>query len=82
MFQEKKLKLMKSHHQDEKDKVSAEDFAKPIFGVALHLAVERHRSHDGIQLPVVVRMCIDYIEEQGLMQEGIYRYQIFRNRSK
>ena len=44
-----------------------------IFGVALELAVERHKSHDGIPLPLIVRMCVDYIEEEGLMQEGIYR---------
>lgn len=44
-----------------------------MFGVPLEVAVERHRSHDGVPLPVVVRQCIDFVEEQGLMQEGIYR---------
>lgn len=39
--------------------------AKPIFGVSLALAVERSPCHDGITLPVVVRQCIDYIEEFG-----------------
>ncbi len=39
-----------------------------IFGVPLEVATERNRSHDGISLPVIVRQCIDYIEEQGLMQ--------------
>jgi len=37
------------------------------------LAVERSRCHDGINLPVVVRECIDFIEEHGLTVEGIYR---------
>ena len=41
-----------------------EDY-KPIFGVALTLAVDRNKCHDGIQLPVVFRECIDYIEEFG-----------------
>ncbi|KAF6035615.1 RALBP1 [Bugula neritina] len=45
----------------------------PVFGVALSLAVERTPSHDGIMLPVIVRECIDYIEEHGLLYEGIYR---------
>ena len=45
----------------------------PVFGVPLALAVERSRCHDGIKLPVVVRECIDYIEENGLKVEGIYR---------
>ena len=44
-----------------------------MFGVPLALAVERSRCHDGIKLPVVVRECIDYIEENGLKVEGIYR---------
>ena len=46
----------------------------PIFGVPLEVAVERNRCHDGIPLPMVVRQCIDYIEEHGLMMEGVYRY--------
>ncbi|XP_064471104.1 ralA-binding protein 1-like isoform X1 [Ornithodoros turicata] len=45
----------------------------PIFGVPLSVAVERNPSHDGIELPAIVRECIDYIEEHGLMCEGIYR---------
>lgn len=38
---------------------------KPIFGVPLQIAVERSKSHDGIDIPVIVRECIDYIEEHG-----------------
>ena len=37
----------------------------PIFGVPLAVAVERNKSHDGIEVPVIVRECIDYIEECG-----------------
>ena len=44
-----------------------------IFGVPLDVAVERQRCHDGIPLPMVVRLCVDYVEDQGLMLEGIYR---------
>ncbi|KAK0162398.1 hypothetical protein PV327_006178 [Microctonus hyperodae] len=47
--------------------------AQPIFGVSLHLAVERSRCHDGVELPLVVRDCIDYIEEHGMTSEGLYR---------
>jgi len=49
------------------------DEAKPLFGVPLSMAVERDRSHDGVPLPALVRRCIDHLEENGLMQEGIYR---------
>ncbi|XP_067943036.1 ralA-binding protein 1-like [Watersipora subatra] len=45
----------------------------PVFGVPLVVAVERTPSYDGVQLPIVVRECIDYIEEHGLLYEGIYR---------
>jgi len=71
-----KLKLKKSKHTDsESDKNGKSEEAKwpPIFGVALEVAVERSRSHDGVALPVVVRECVDFIEEQGLQVEGIYR---------
>jgi len=71
-----KLKLKKSKHTDsESDKNGKGDDTKwpPIFGVPLCLAVERNRCHDGIQLPVIVRECIDFIEENGLHVEGIYR---------
>ncbi|KAB7506456.1 RalA-binding protein 1, partial [Armadillidium nasatum] len=44
-----------------------------IFGVPLSIAVERNPSHDGIRLPAIVRECIDFIEEKGLLCEGIYR---------
>lgn len=37
----------------------------PVFGVALSLAVDRNPCHDGVKVPVIVRECIDYIEEHG-----------------
>ncbi|XP_043790407.1 ralA-binding protein 1 isoform X1 [Apis laboriosa] len=61
-----------------KGKHSAEDGldigeGQPVFGVSLHLAVERSRCHDGIDLPLVVRDCIDFIEEHGMNIEGLYK---------
>ncbi|KAL8580758.1 hypothetical protein ACOMHN_018430 [Nucella lapillus] len=44
----------------------------PIFGMPLAMAVDRNKSHDGIQLPAIVRECIDYVEECGLTCEGVY----------
>lgn len=41
------------------------DVDQKVFGVPLAVAVERSKCHDGIQLPVVFRECIDYIEELG-----------------
>lgn len=61
-------KKKSKHPEDESDKEE-----KLLFGVPLHVAVERNRCHDGIELPAIVRECIDYIEEHGLACEGIYR---------
>eukprot|EP00088_Acartia_fossae_P037044 TRINITY_DN3823_c0_g1_i10.p1 TRINITY_DN3823_c0_g1~~TRINITY_DN3823_c0_g1_i10.p1 ORF type:complete len:897 (-),score=332.25 TRINITY_DN3823_c0_g1_i10:478-3168(-) len=67
-----KLKLKKLKVDADVDsKAKVED--RPVFGIALAQAVERSRCHDGIKLPVVVRECIDFIEEHGLKVEGIYR---------
>ncbi|XP_015439357.1 PREDICTED: ralA-binding protein 1 [Dufourea novaeangliae] len=46
---------------------------QPIFGVSLYLAVERSRCHDGVELPLVVRDCIDFVEEYGMNIEGLYK---------
>ena len=48
--------------------------ATRVFGVPLDVAVARSKCHDGLRLPLAVRMCIDHIEEHGLMIEGVYRY--------
>ena len=70
-----KLKLVKKSKQADKEvgesEVKGEELC--IFGVPLEMAVERQRCHDGVPLPMVVRLCIDYVEENGLMLEGIYR---------
>lgn len=47
----------------------AEVIDQPVFGIPLTLAIERNRSHDGVQLPALFRECIDYIEEHGKAQE-------------
>lgn len=39
----------------------------------MDLAVERSRCHDGIDLPLPVRSCLDYVECHGLMFEGVYK---------
>lgn len=47
--------------------------AQPIFGVSLGLAVERSRCHDQINLPLVVRDCIDHLQAAGLHSVDLYR---------
>ncbi|RZC34942.1 hypothetical protein BDFB_000403 [Asbolus verrucosus] len=45
----------------------------PIFGATLEVAVERSRCHDGVDIPLPIRECIDYIESIGVSFEGIYK---------
>ena len=40
-----------------------------VFGVTLELAIQRSLlGTDGIELPTVFRLCIDYLEENGKSQ--------------
>lgn len=52
---------------------------QPIFGVSLGLAVERSRCHDGVKLPLVVRDCIDFLQE-NLTSEQIYKVEGVKTR--
>lgn len=87
---DKKDKDKKEKSKDKKDKklkqssVSEEVLelgdAQPIFGVSLGLAVERSRCHDGINLPLVVRDCIDYLQEHGLRSDQIYKVEAVKTK--
>uniref|UniRef100_A0A915J756 Rho-GAP domain-containing protein n=1 Tax=Romanomermis culicivorax TaxID=13658 RepID=A0A915J756_ROMCU len=46
---------------------------RPVFGLPLRHALKNNPCHDRILIPAVFRMCIDYINENGLKVEGIYR---------
>ncbi|CAB3373820.1 Hypothetical predicted protein [Cloeon dipterum] len=65
-----KEKKLKSKHSEESMEIPDEP---PIFGVPLETAVARSRCHDGVKLPLVVRNCIDFVEECGLTVDGIYK---------
>ncbi|KAI5746609.1 hypothetical protein M8J77_005441 [Diaphorina citri] len=45
----------------------------PIFGVSLDLANQRCPCHDGVNLPLVVRECIDHVEAHGLTTDQVYK---------
>ncbi|KRX88691.1 RalA-binding protein 1 [Trichinella pseudospiralis] len=47
--------------------------ARPVFAVPLARALCNNPSYDRIPVPAFVRRCIDYINENGLDQEGLYR---------
>ncbi|XP_058821572.1 ralA-binding protein 1 [Topomyia yanbarensis] len=87
---DKKDKDKKDKSKDKKDKklkqtsVSEEVLelgdAQPIFGVSLGLAVERSRCHDTVNLPLVVRDCIDYLQEHGLQSDQIYKVEAVKTK--
>lgn len=75
-----KLKLKekkKLKHNEESCDVGEEH---PIFGVPLHTAVERSKCHDGVEIPLVVRDCIDLVQEIGLNVEGVYKLSGIKSR--
>ncbi|XP_063221745.1 ralA-binding protein 1 [Bacillus rossius redtenbacheri] len=66
-----KLKLKERKKSKHEDCVDGDE--QPVFGVSLQVAVERSRCHDGVDIPLVVRNCIDYVQECGLNMENIYK---------
>lgn len=53
---------------------------QPVFGVSISLATERSRCHDGVDLPLVVRDCIDYLQEHALKNDQIYKVEPLKTR--
>lgn len=39
----------------------------------MELAVERSRCHDGVDIPLPLRNCIDFVETYGITMEGLYK---------
>ena len=69
-----KNKLLKKDKNKKKDCIDLSDETVfPVFGIPLYLSYERSKCHDGLELPLIVRECVDVIEENGLTIEGIYR---------
>ncbi|KRZ02395.1 RalA-binding protein 1-A [Trichinella zimbabwensis] len=53
--------------------------ARPVFAVPLARALCNNPSYDRVPVPAFVRRCIDYINENGLDQEGLYRVSAVKN---
>ncbi|XP_030373896.1 ralA-binding protein 1 [Scaptodrosophila lebanonensis] len=77
---DKKEKKSKQAHQDDVSAEEALALGYPVFGVSVSLATERSRCHDGIDLPLVVRDCIDYLQEHCLKCEQIYKVEPIKTR--
>ncbi|XP_037950783.1 ralA-binding protein 1 [Teleopsis dalmanni] len=89
--EKEKKEKSKDKEKDKKDKktkqlsIASEEVlelgdAQPVFGVSVSLATERSRCHDGIDLPLVVRDCIDYLQENALKCEQIYKVETVKTR--
>lgn len=68
-----KSKTEKKERKFKHDEYSSIADALPIFGVSLELAVERSKCHDGVDLPLPLRNCIDFTETYGITMEGLYK---------
>lgn len=83
---DKKEKSKDKEKKDKKSKTSVSEEVlelgdvQPVFGVSVSLATERSRCHDGIDLPLVVRDCIDFLQEHGLKSEQIYKVEPVKTR--
>jgi RalA-binding protein 1 len=81
LFKRKDKKLTKQNSRsDSADRNNSGSQIKPVLGVPLKTAVANSKCYDGIPVPALVRNCIDYVEENGLDVEGIYRVSAFISR--
>ncbi|XP_030563655.1 ralA-binding protein 1 [Drosophila novamexicana] len=80
----KDKKDKKGKQAQQEDSIGEEEvlaLGYPIFGVSISLATERSRCHDGVDLPLVVRDCIDYLQqEQSLKCDHIYKVEPIKTR--
>ncbi|XP_018802653.1 PREDICTED: ralA-binding protein 1 isoform X1 [Bactrocera latifrons] len=76
---EKKDKKVKQASNASEELLELGD-VQPVFGVSISLATERSRCHDGVNLPLVVRDCIDYLQEHALKNDQIYKVEPLKTR--
>lgn len=90
---DKKLKEKLKDHKDKDKKEKKKEKSKasgavsesfdgdvlPVFGISLGLAVERSKCHDGVKLPLVVRNCIDFLQE-NLNSDQLYKAEGVKSR--
>lgn len=74
-------------HKDKKEKDEKKNTVEyqigdiqPVFGVSVNLATDFSRCHDGIDIPLVVRDSIDYLQDHGLKSEQIYKVEPVKGR--
>lgn len=83
--QKKEYKCKDNKDKKEKEeKKNTSDYQigdiQPVFGVSVNLSTDFSRCHDGIDIPLVVRDCIDYLQEHGLKSEQIYKVEPVKGR--
>ena len=44
-----------------------------VFGIPLQEVVTNTRASGAFEIPLLVRRCVDYVEQIGMKEEGIYR---------
>lgn len=80
---EQKHKNVKDKKEKDEKKISDHyeiGNIQPIFGVSVNLSTDFSRCHDGIDIPLVVRDCIDYLQDHALTSEQIYKVEPVKGR--
>ncbi|XP_067648604.1 ralA-binding protein 1-like isoform X1 [Eurosta solidaginis] len=77
---DKKDKKTKQHSSLASEEMLELGDVQPVFGVSVSLATERSRCHDGVDLPLVVRDCIDYLQDHALKSDQIYKVEPLKTR--
>ncbi|XP_043651573.1 ralA-binding protein 1 [Drosophila teissieri] len=76
---DKKSKQLSQHQDDASAAEEVLALGYPVFGVSVSLATERSRCHDGVDIPLVVRDCIDFLQDH-LKCEQIYKIEPIKTR--
>ncbi|KAL5274802.1 RALBP1 family protein [Megaselia abdita] len=74
-----KYQKEKRDKEDQKNIYEIGDI-QPVFGVSVNLSTDFSRCHDGIDIPLVVRDCIDYLQDNALKSEQIYKVEPVKGR--
>lgn len=78
--EQKKEQKCKEYKDKKEEKNYQIGDIQPVFGVSVNLSTDFSRCHDGIDIPLVVRDCIDYLQENALKSEQIYKVEPVKGR--
>ncbi|KAJ3342575.1 RalA-binding protein 1 [Gonapodya sp. JEL0774] len=70
---QEKWKREREEREREKEQSEKPKFAGMIFGVPLQMAIDNSRLSPEVDLPALVVRCLQFIEDNALSEQGLYR---------